>query len=184
MLMMKSSGRKASIVVYMQYACGSAGLHSLSCTLVPSAHTWFWAALFALGRSALAAYHPHFTTNDTAGCLYVRLKMTDNECATLPSRNQCESGNHNNSPLSPGVDMLDPAKLQHVVVSQQRSECCQTYTPPCSSYPEDYISCRGYIVLSKELRWHTRRKGTALSCGAVHVCATGQLLFFLGRCRR
>ena len=60
MLMMKSSGRKASI----QYACGSAGLYSLSYTLVlPSAHTCFWAALFALGRSALAAYHPHFTTN-------------------------------------------------------------------------------------------------------------------------
>ena len=112
----------------------------------------------------------YYQSMHTAGCLYVRLKMTDNECATLPSRNQCESGNHNNSPLSPGVDMLDPAKLQHVVVSQQRSECCQTYTPPCSSYPEDYISCRGYIVLSKELRWHTRRKGAALSCGAVHVC--------------
>ena len=53
----------------------------------------------------------------SSGCLYVRLKMTDNECATLPSRNQCESSDRNNSPLSPGVDMLDSSKLQHVVVS-------------------------------------------------------------------
>ena len=111
MLMMKSSGRQAST----QYACGSAGLHPAVHPGALRAHTWFWAALFALGRSVLAAYLSLLRMH-TAGCLYVRLKMTDNECATLPNRNQCESGDHNNSPLSPGVDMLDPAKLQHVVV--------------------------------------------------------------------
>ena len=118
MLMMKSSGRKASIVYTVcVWQCWSvfSVVHpgaALRAHLLLGCSLRTWKERLSCLPSSL-----YYQSMHTAGCLYVRLKMTDNECATLPSRNQCESGNHNNSPLSPGVDMLDPAKLQHVVVS-------------------------------------------------------------------
>ena len=48
--------------------------------------------------------------------MYVVLKMSDSECASLPSRSQCDD--YNNFPGStPGIDMRNPEKLQHVVVT-------------------------------------------------------------------
>ena len=52
------------------------------------------------------------------GCLYLRVKLSDGSCRSLPAAdpNDCANNRYSLSPSSPGLNLTAP-KLQHVVVS-------------------------------------------------------------------